>query len=314
MLRFLVEVAGKYSSKHKYWEIDPNSLCWSGSVLGQGTFATVKLVRLKGVTVAKKHFKAPLDDFETELEVLKKVNGHPNIVTFIGAKRVSDKEAFIIMEYCSMGTLTEYYQKASVSIGFAWALGFCKKLASAVLHLHMNGILHRDLKGMNVMLTEELEPKLIDFGVAYLPGKKFENRPIGSKTWMAPEVFTKFKCSQQSDIFSLGLIFHELCMRETPSRNYFHIASGTVPDISPHLAKFSPEFGALIYHYCCNPNPKYRPSAEILLNILTDLEREKIEQKHLQTRSSSPMTPTSSNDTQWSTQTTATADSPTFLR
>jgi hypothetical protein len=269
-LGMALSINAKYESKTSFWEI-PHNYINDGEAIGKGAFASVTRALVKGVVCAKKSWKKRTPDFEAELKVLTKIK-HRYIVKMVGVCETKE-EVSIILEYCQNGSMTDYCH-SNVELDFAWATSFCRKLTSAVKALHDHNWIHRDLKGMNVLVSDSREPRLIDFGVAALDNAKQPAEvAIGSKPWIAPEAFNHKINTKASDIYSLGLVFHELTSRETPPRTFFHIASGLITDLSQHVVSFSPKFAALIVYFCCNPDPQKRPTIDVVEKILSNLEQ-----------------------------------------
>jgi tRNA A-37 threonylcarbamoyl transferase component Bud32 len=278
---FLVHTACRSSSaQESYWNIDPKSLV-KPEELSKGSHSTVYRAKLHGLYVAKKVFHQKNEThFKTELEVLSRVR-HWYIIKMIGAYKTAT-EMCIVLEYCTGGTLFDYYRPDKTSglsrdLNFKWAISFSLKLTEAVLALHNANILHRDLKSYNVMLTAHGEPRIIDFDVASIgiPSQQTA-KPIGSLAWIAPEAYNDCINTEKSDIFSLGLVFLEITTRQVPQRSFFHVTSGLIPDVPQHLVDYSPNFAALIYHFCCHPDAEVRPTAAVLKEILKDLKNSPI--------------------------------------
>jgi calcium-dependent protein kinase len=124
------------------------------------------------------------------------------------------------MEHCGQGDFSDYIeQNGPLSENLAATV--MRKLLSAVNYLHRNGIFHRDLKPSNILLTRcatasELEPKIIDFGLAaFVHPERKAKTVAGSTLYMAPEVF-KRKYNHLCDVWSLGCIMHTLLVGLPP--------------------------------------------------------------------------------------------------
>jgi serine/threonine protein kinase len=146
-----------------------------------------------------------------EAQHLHKVSSHPSIVTFVGARLHEDK-LWLITEYCPAGNLNDYLRKGNVSLPRRQMWYF--QLLSGVSYLHCNQIGHFDLKPHNILLDENYNLKIADFGISASVSEQEMTilgvfkyvTPRGSLPYMAPEGFSG-KLSLKADIFSLGLVF-----------------------------------------------------------------------------------------------------------
>lgn len=150
--------------------------------------------------------------------MLRKYGSHANITSFYGVYGVkSDGEAdklWLAMEYCGGGSVTDLSKKMQPKRfpedPFKYIL---RETLKAMAYLHKNGIVHRDIKGQNILMTNDGSIRLIDFGVSGETKKNQavkRNTFIGTPYWMAPEVIatdqqTEAWYDQRSDIWSLGI-------------------------------------------------------------------------------------------------------------
>ena len=200
--------------------------------LGAGAFGTVVRAEDKrGESFALKSIVCKDSDaYESiarELDILMKLK-HPNIVSLYGFD-FDNSTAVLVLEYCAEGTLNKrLFSPVDVRIQLQWM----EQLSTALLYLHKSNIVHRDLKTENVLLTDESNVKLADFGIARhfvccKTGRIANNDPnnyiseyldaymgsfAGTPFWVAPEVFDNLY-TEKADIFSLGVIFHAICER-----------------------------------------------------------------------------------------------------
>ena len=157
-----------------------------------------------------------------EATTLKKIS-HPNVIAVIGADKFQDSKGLhmlLLTEYCSGGSLNDRLARpSSEDINMKWI----SQTAAALAHLHSRGVVHRDLKADNVLLTETEDVKLADFGLAreYTALKRIDvkqdegswltsytqyymNSRVGPVHWVAPEFFAG-RYSEKADVFSLGI-------------------------------------------------------------------------------------------------------------
>jgi len=186
--------------------------------LGSGGFGSVFLAKDIWLDI-KVAIKVPHKQSMELYKLLKEprlqaVLDHPNIVRLLAAEKV-DKVFFFVMEYVRGRTLEKILQKEKV-LEIATAIDMMKQLAAGVEHAHKNKIIHRDLRPSNIIVSEEGQVKITDFGTsAWLQDVPYATTRIGSPPYMAPEQFMG-KASYSSDIYSLGCILYEMVIGQPP--------------------------------------------------------------------------------------------------
>jgi eukaryotic-like serine/threonine-protein kinase len=188
--------------------------------LGTGSTASVYLMeqeRNARLVVAKvfRHAPelgdqlAPLERFLREYEVVSGIR-HPNVVQIYDLG-IDDDMAFIVMEYFACGHLGE---RIADGLPMGEALARLAQIAGALDAIHAVGVLHRDLKPANIMLRDDGNPALIDFGVAKLRDAAPEltglGEIFGTPYYMSPEQGEGAPVDERADIYSLGVVFHEM--------------------------------------------------------------------------------------------------------
>ncbi|RWS23953.1 mitogen-activated protein kinase kinase kinase kinase 5-like isoform X4, partial [Leptotrombidium deliense] len=233
--------------------------------LSTGELAAIKIIKLE-----------PGDDFtimQQEILMMKDCR-HPNIVAFFGSYLRRDK-LWICMEFCGGGSLQDIYHVTGPlpepHIAFV-----CRETLRGLSYLHTMGKMHRDIKGANILLTEDGEIKLADFGVSAQITATMSKRQsfIGTPYWMAPEVAAverKGGYNQQCDIWAVGITAIELAELQPPMfdlhpmRALFLMSkSNFKPPTLKDKNKWSPNFHHFV-KIALTKNPKKRPSAERLL-------------------------------------------------
>jgi len=149
---------------------------------------------------------------------------HPGIITIYEIDEI-DGEAFISMEYVEGGNLKKLLSEQTVSLDrfLEIALPVCEGLSKA----HQKGIIHRDIKSENILLTGDGRPKLTDFGLAKLMGSgtiTLAGKVLGTAAYMSPEQVQGEELDARSDIFSLGIVFYELLTQELPFKGMHPMA------------------------------------------------------------------------------------------
>ncbi|KAF2461474.1 hypothetical protein BDY21DRAFT_418511 [Lineolata rhizophorae] len=243
-----------------------------GDCLGKGAFGSVyrALNWGTGETVAVKQVKlADLPKSELrvimlEIDLLKNLN-HPNIVKYHGFVK-SAESLYIILEYCENGSLHSICKNFGKFPENLVSL-YMSQVLNGLLYLHEQGVIHRDIKGANILTTKEGLVKLADFGVATKATGLHESSVVGTPYWMAPEVIELSGATTASDIWSLGCTVIELLDGRPPYHKLqpmpalFRIVNDDHPPlpegISPACRDFLME--------CFQKDPNLRVSARKLL-------------------------------------------------
>ncbi len=186
--------------------------------LGSGGFGTVFLAEdtwIDKKVALKVPHRQSLDFGELLREPrLLATLSHPNIVTVLTAERIDDV-FFIVMEYVAGETL-EAISDRDGALDLGRALDFACQICNAVDHAHQQGIIHRDLRPGNVLVTETGIAKVADFGTSrFLEIAAHGTTVIGSPPYMAPEQFHG-KAVFASDVYSLGVTMYQLLTGRLP--------------------------------------------------------------------------------------------------
>ncbi|CAH8834902.1 unnamed protein product [Trichobilharzia szidati] len=211
---------------------DPSGIFSLIEVVGKGTYGNVYKGRYTrtGQLAAIKVMPITEEDEEEiklEIDTLKKLSNHRNIASYYGAfiKKSSPRDhLWLAMEYCGAGSVADLIKSTRTkSLKEDWIAYISREILRGLMHLHANRVIHRDIKGQNVLLTDNAEVKLVDFGVSAQLDKTFGKRNtfIGTPYWMAPEVI---HCEQdssctydaRSDIWSLGITALEMAEGRPP--------------------------------------------------------------------------------------------------
>lgn len=189
--------------------------------IGKGGYGEVYRGKWKfqNVAVKKLHLlPASISEEETkkitnEIDILQKLRNR-YIIQYYGF--YSDNQQFlIIMDYAENGTLTKFINNnKDKEHDWNFNTKIIEQMAKGLAYIHQEGFLHRDLKSMNILLTNNYEAKIADFGLAKTKNisssRSNHFEIVGSLGWMAPEVLKDQKYSEQSDIYSLGMIIWEI--------------------------------------------------------------------------------------------------------
>jgi serine/threonine protein kinase/Tfp pilus assembly protein PilF len=167
--------------------------------------------------------KEEKERFKIEAQAAASLN-HPNIATIYSIEEADD-EAFIVMEFIDGRELKDKIAEGPVKMNEA--LDITHKIADGLKAAHSKGIVHRDIKSSNVMITSDGKIKIMDFGLAKVTGSGLMTKvgtTMGTAAYMSPEQATGEKVDQRTDIWSLGVILYELLTGELPFKADYEAA------------------------------------------------------------------------------------------
>lgn len=263
-----------------------NSSCrinnWKkGELLGYGAFGSVflgldadngQLMAVKQVHIVKASSdkcESAIAELEMEIAMMQHLS-HPNIVAYRGTKR--DVENLnIFLEYVPGGSIASLLQRFGQFNEMLTRI-YTKQLLLGLEYLHQHMIIHRDIKGANILVDNSGTCKLADFGAATWLNDLSVNAPQslhGTPYWMAPEVIAQTGHGRQADIWSLGCTVIEMASGKPPWSEFksavsamFHIGTTEeLPRIPPSLSPEGVEFIKL----CLSRDVSKRPNATRLL-------------------------------------------------
>lgn len=256
-------------------------------VIGKGAYGTVykgiwrEVGRHVAVKRVSRHRLSPDEKsaLQTEIHLFKNLN-NPHIVTYIEAVDNPDSAYLdIVMEYVEGGSLFSVIKSIRKSLpkpahifDESVVADFIRQVVLGLRYLHKQGVVHRDIKGANILITKESHVKLADFGVASTkPSADLStSSPMevaGSPNWMAPEIINLEGYSTASDIWSLGCTTVELLTGFPPYHELadftalFRIVQDDCPPIPPNLSADCEDF----LRKCFNKDVNTRASTDDLL-------------------------------------------------
>ncbi|KAI0836560.1 Pkinase-domain-containing protein [Hypoxylon sp. FL0890] len=254
-------------------EGDPRELYRGFTKIGQGASGGVytghergsnRLVAIKQMNLEQQPKK---DLIINEILVMKE-SSHPNIVNFIDSY-LCGGELWVIMEYMEGGSLTDVVTFNIMTEGQIASV--CRETLKGLQHLHSKGVIHRDIKSDNILLSLDGNIKLTDFGFCAQINEAHNKRTtmVGTPYWMAPEVVTRKEYGRKVDIWSLGIMAIEMIegeppyLTESPLRALWLIATNGTPQIKEEH-NLSPVFRDFLY-FALKVDPEKRASAHDLL-------------------------------------------------
>ncbi|KAF4971564.1 hypothetical protein FZEAL_9809 [Fusarium zealandicum] len=243
-------------------EGDPRDIYRGFNKIGQGASGGVftghergtnRLVAIKQMNLEQQ----PKKDLIINEILVMKDSSHPNIVNFIDSY-LTGGELWVIMEFMEGGSLTDVVTFNIMSEGQIASV--CRETLKGLQHLHSKGVIHRDIKSDNILLSMEGNIKLT---------QNKRTTMVGTPYWMAPEVVTRKEYGRKVDIWSLGIMAIEMIegeppyLTESPLRALWLIATNGTPHIK-NEQDLSPVFKDFLY-FALKVDPEKRASAHDLL-------------------------------------------------
>jgi len=211
---------------------------------------------------------------KTEIRLLGHLE-HANIVRYLGFQEDA-VYCNIFLEYASEGSISANLKR--IRTGFSENV--CKFFTAQILHglayLHRNNVIHRDLKGDNVLIARTGLCKIADFGISKDMARIYEThasatRALGSVYWSAPEIFSRRGYCGKADIWSLGCVYVEMCSGQRPWPPgampidvVKSLAAGNAPPVHPWVSNVAWNY---FIQWCFVRGPRERPKAEMLLTL-----------------------------------------------
>ncbi|KAL2890823.1 Serine/threonine protein kinase [Ceratocystis lukuohia] len=260
-------------------EIPPYELM---ELIGKGSFGRVykatnrdtkKLVAVKIISIEEGDSMNPTNS-DTFSDILKEVNtlkmlnssGARNINMVVDSLLV-DQSIWMVTEYCAGGSVATLMRPTG-GLPEKWIIPILREVAEAMSWVHKEGIIHRDIKCANVLVTDAGGVQLCDFGVAGIINTRFDKRSTvtGTLQWMAPELFESAAYGTEVDIWAFGSMVYEVASGLPPNATTLQ----NIPNIGKFLKNNCPRLEGDQYSdllkdmvaYCLVDDPAMRPRIE----------------------------------------------------
>jgi len=275
------------------WEIDGADIEYTKK-LGSGTSGKVYKGLLRGKEVAIKVLVAvdaadQMEEFKKEFFILTTVRS-PYMVTFYGAS-VTPKLT-MVMEYCSRGSLYHVLNNKQMDLNWEQTFAFCCDMACGMEVLHNfkpDPIVHRDLKSLNLLVTQDWRVKVCDFGLSRMTGgnnlETFK-KLCGTFAYCAPEIFSGGTFTDRSDVYSMGIVLWEVVYRairgayqqpfaEFPNLHHdFQIMLQAASGVRPTIPPETPTVMRALIEECTAADVAKRPTAGHVAERLAKMRKD----------------------------------------
>ena len=209
-----------------------------------GTVVAVKVLRQEYT-----HDPELVRRFKNESKAISLLN-HPNIVKVYDVS-VNDQLQYIVMEYVDGMTLREYLNERGGKLTSRETVHFISQILKALEHAHANGVVHRDIKPQNIMLLDNGQLRMMDFGIARI--SRAENQLLSGKTmgsvhYISPEQAKGDETDCTSDIYSVGVMMYEMLSGQLPfdAEDAVEVAIKQISDQPKSMHEIAPQVPAAL--------------------------------------------------------------------
>ncbi|MED6121292.1 pre- rRNA processing protein [Stylosanthes scabra] len=238
-----------------------------GAVYKARDIRTSEMVAIKVISLSEG--EEGYEEIRGEIEMLQQCN-HPNVVRYLGSYQ-GEEYLWIVMEYCGGGSVADLMNVTDEALDEGQIAYICREALKGLEYLHSIFKVHRDIKGGNILLTEQGDVKLGDFGVAAQLTRTMSKRNtfIGTPHWMAPEVIQESRYDGKVDVWALGVSAIEMAEGVPPRSSVHPMRVLFMISIEPAPMLEDKEKWSLYFHdfvaKCLTKEPRLRPTASEML-------------------------------------------------
>ncbi|OWZ08502.1 TKL protein kinase [Phytophthora megakarya] len=264
-------------------------------VIGRGAFTTVWLIRYQNsVLLASKRLREDADSertqaFMEEIKLMSKLD-HPNIVAFVGAAWTTKSNFQALFEFVENGDLHSYLAPSLPRYWTRAKLQLAVDVVEALVYIHAftPSLVHQNLNSHNVLITTDMQAKLIDVGVPWFPPTptQITMRTRTASRWLAPEIISgSSEYNHSADIFAFGVLLSEFDTHELPYENATSVNGSRLEEMTilrrvanttlrPAFSNTCPPIILELAKQCMDHEPRNRPPALKIAYALRTLQRE----------------------------------------
>ncbi|XP_060215087.1 serine/threonine-protein kinase 1 isoform X2 [Lycium barbarum] len=238
-----------------------------GAVYKARDLRTSEMVAIKVISLSEG--EEGYEEIRGEIEMLQQCS-HPNVVRYLGSYQ-GEEYLWIVMEYCGGGSVADLMNVTDEPLEEYQIAFICREALKGLSYLHSIFKVHRDIKGGNILLTDQGEVKLGDFGVAAQLTRTMSKRNtfIGTPHWMAPEVIQESRYDGKVDVWALGVSAIEMAEGLPPRATVHPMRVLFMISIEPAPMLEDKEKWSLVFHdfiaKCLTKDPRLRPTASEML-------------------------------------------------
>ena len=214
--------------------------------------------------------------FKKEAQAAASLN-HPNIATIYHLVEIED-DVFFVMEYVDGQDLRDILEQSEI-LSIDRIIKYARQIAAGLKAAHDKNIIHRDIKPENIRITHDDHIKIMDFGIAKLPGNTRltqEGSSLGTISYMSPEQTRGQNVDKRTDIWSFGAMLYEMLTGEEPFKGHYNEAVvysilNENPEPIEHLRAHVPEFLKILTMKSLQKNPenRYQSIDDIIIALKT---------------------------------------------